>query len=302
MMDESWTCLLCTLCNKNADPDCKACGTPRPSASSSSSGSSSSKFGIPCATCTFINPRSRSRCQLCSSELAVDDGTKNTHNVQKRENNSDDETDDSAIDGYYRTATLLFDQYAVSVTEPASDGTKKSFFRCKIDDKVCRTKDLMLAYIVKHHRKKLTVMAREMNIDRKNSSSSSSSSSSSGKNNKSSSIHSKNISNNDDADAELALQLAMEDYNAMEAAGLIQHKPALKSSSSSVKDNKQSKVAVKSHKSNQQQHSNQQHLDRPRAAGRCPPPPPALFLLFSFASRNIPSHPLLWLIQLILFQ
>ena len=272
-MDDSWNCLACTLCNKNADSECQACGTPRPSTSSanttiinSSSSSSSSKFGIPCSACTFINPRSRSSCQLCNTTLIVaDDGT-NTNIVKNaEENNSDNETDDSAIDGYYRAATLLFDHYAVSVSETAVDGTKKTLFRCKIDDKVCRTKDLMLAYIVKHHRNKLAVMAKEMNEDRKTNSSSSSS----GKNTKSSSHQrSNNNSRHDDADAELALQLAMEDYNAMEAAGLIEDKPTAKSSSSSsARSHKPSKESIKSHKSYQQQY-NQQPLDRSRTTGK----------------------------------
>ena len=238
-----WTCLSCTLTNCRDDKTCIVCGasnsanTGIESRISSAATSSSSEFNPKCKLCTFVNARSDSICQMCQMTLEIvvtkkiadydDDvcvvletSSSSTNSKFKAAKDKKIGTDtDSSDSGSEVSTACCYDVVAEHFYEFADAEqdaeTSAVTFRCKVHGKTFRTRPMMTAYIVKTFKEKLLNMAAEQNrnsrkkvaakevLVRESANINDQSIKSGGKRPTFSSVMS---------DEEIALQMAMEDY------------------------------------------------------------------------------------------
>jgi hypothetical protein len=186
-----WTCLSCTLTNCRDDKACIVCGASntantgvdsRVSAAAKSCGSG---FNPNCKLCTFVNTRNDSTCQMCQMTLdkvvtekstdydddvcvvmETSDSATSRKPKTKKDHNSGSDTDSSDTGSEASTACCydVAAEHFYEFADTEQDGTISAVtYRCKVHGKTFRTRPMMTAYIVKTFKEKLLDMAAEQN-------------------------------------------------------------------------------------------------------------------------------------------
>ena len=179
-----WTCPTCTLLNNRDAKECIVCDTAfvRPSTADVSKKGDMLANLIECPLCTFLNIVGSRSCQMCTSDLEKEEDEKNMHDVSSvipvdksvqyidsdSDNNSiadSTRSNDSEVSSsyYYDAAAELFAVLTEAIIDtPQTAGAATSSFKCKADGRVCRTRGIMTAYLVKQHKDKLDTRAFEL--------------------------------------------------------------------------------------------------------------------------------------------
>lgn len=148
-----------------------------------------------CEICTLINFEIAKECDACSTSRSI--ATKVNDGASSPDNDSG--SDESSADDLYDMARAHFDSFATQIDN--------GHFRCNTDGKVTRTRPLMTGYLVKYHSKLLNAL--------RNPATSSS-----------------DLINNTfevfETDEEIALRLAMDDYDNVVSQPILQQKTSLK--------------------------------------------------------------------------
>ena len=183
-----WTCPTCTLLNSRDAKECIVCDTVFVRSSIADVQKQSDKLEslIECPLCTFLNDVGSRSCQMCTSDLENDKDEKNAHEmysdipevgiiekpVQCIDSDSDNnsiaastQSNDSEVSSsyYYDAAAELFAVLTETIFDtPQTAGAATPSFKCKSDGRVCRTRGIMTAYLVKQHKDKLSTRAFEL--------------------------------------------------------------------------------------------------------------------------------------------
>lgn len=132
-----WSCPICTLINHSDCNQCKVCSTDRI---------------IKCSACTFDNSWEATQCALCGNSLKTMLSSKRDISSINLANN-DQEND---LNRLFDIADRYFDDFV----ESAMDAKRNKFiFKCKLDNRICSARNMMLAYLCKHH--KATIEERD---------------------------------------------------------------------------------------------------------------------------------------------
>lgn len=195
-----WTCLTCTLLNSWDSKACIVCDTTYLSQSAEDPPREkqpcSSPAGLECPVCTFVNDNGSYCCQMCTSDLdggeevAIDAANssaqsfsestqkKSQRSSQYRQSHNDSESDAASGSDesggsnipsscYYDAADKLFSQLIETIGSNGVSNENILSFRCKSDGRICRTKGIMTAYLVKQHRESLHEKAVEISSKNK---------------------------------------------------------------------------------------------------------------------------------------
>ena len=265
-----WTCPTCTLLNNRDAKECIVCDTAFVRSSNTNASKQSKQIiGLSkCPVCTFLNTGGSRSCQMCTSDLLEDEDEESIGDdssvdsdlliVGKSKKTADSDSDGNSVADsvrsneseisssyYYEAAAELLPELTDAIQGRAdATGVASLTYKCKADGRVCRTRGIMTAYLVRQHKDKLDTRAQELQKKKKiekkssekinqpksmfglaglnrtsssenngNSASNSCSSNLNYGSNYSSSSSSRSISNHTIlSDREIALQMALQDY------------------------------------------------------------------------------------------
>ena len=186
-----WTCLSCTLTNCRDDKACIVCGASNTantgvnSRVSAAAKSCSSGFNPNCKLCTFVNTRNDSTCQMCQMTLDRVETEKSTDydddvcvvletsdsatsrkpkTMNDHKSGSDTDSSDTGSEASIACCYDVAAEHFYEFADTEQDGTTSAVtYRCKVHGKTFRTRPMMTAYIVKTFKEKLLDMAAEQN-------------------------------------------------------------------------------------------------------------------------------------------